>query len=441
MDLVAQIHRTLAAKGLVATPDTQEPAAVPLTNQTLDTPPYGIAEYVSCITPAEQLSNVTVVAALPPKVEVLGIAAGNIAGINLAKIEELASTATPDPESQQELVSSVTQAHVTAFATWFINLLCGLSKNQATLELTKRGYCTDDEAIAFLANLKPPVLPQTEFEHRITAEFNQMVTWVNADMEAEAIRAGNQDSFAHKALAQWRITRTQGRQLYKALRATLSAAKRWPQPVGGTFAQQAEAMADAKIEQHQDPAKGQAQKQLKMDSAANQHGSWVQIARRTGRDLAQNGPISVDDITEAMSRQYKVAPGEGDKAHNWKGSIFTTSEWVAVGQIASRLPEAHGRPVTLWALKTWLEANTLNGRGDATSAFNMVKIYNDFKRAHPGMALERCNWYIGEERLATDIRDSIVSGSNKLYGIPVAFMPGAVGAALLPPDYAAQRKV
>ena len=414
MDLVAQIHRTLEAKGLVATPDKQEPAAVPMIH----------AAVTPAILSAQDFLPMS--ASIPDEA---------------AQVSDVTPVAPAEPVSQQETVSSVTQAHVAEFATWFINLLHGLSKDQATTELTKRGYCTNDVAVAFVERLKPPQTPRTVFEHRVTAEFNQMVTWVNADMEAEAIKAGNQDSFAHKAAAQWRVTRDQGRQLYKALRATLADAERWPQPVGGTFAQQAEAMADAKIAQRQNPEKGQAQKQLKMDSAANQHGSWVQIGRRTARDLAQNGPVSVDDVTEAMSRQYKVAPGEGDKAHNWKGSIFTTAEWVAVGHIASRLPEAHGRPVTLWALKTWLDAHTLNGRGDATSAFNMVKIYNEFKRAHPGMTLERCNWYIGEERLATDIRDSIVSGSNKLYGIPVAFMPGAVGAALLPPDYAAQRKV
>lgn len=420
VDLVAQINRTLESKGLVATPDKQEPASVPVIPSV----------YPIC---SDGPSDIVTQASADPA----GVGAANAEVIE----HEALPTVTHTPESQQEPVSSVTQAHVTAFATWFMDLLRGLPKDQAIMELTNRGYCTYDAAVSFLENLKPTVIPQTEFAHRVTAEFDQMVTWVNADMETEAIKAGNQDSFAHKAAVLWRVTRTQGRQLYKALRATLSASKRWPQPVGGTFAQQAEALADDKIERRQDPAKGLARKQLKMDSAANRHGAWVQIARRIGRDLAKNGPISVDDITEAMNRQYKVAPGEGDKAHNWKGSIFTTSEWVAVGQIASRLPEAHARTVTLWALKTWLEANTLNGRGDAASAFNMYKIYNDFRRAHPGMAMERCNWYVGEERLATDIRDTIVNGGHKLYNIPVAFMPGAVGAALLAPNYAMQLKV
>ena len=88
----------------------------------------------------------------------------------------------------------------------------------------------------------------------------------------------------------------------------------------------------------------------------------------------------------------------------------------------------------LWALKTWLNQNTLNG--SASSAYNLAKIFSDFKRAHPGMKLDHCNWYLGDEQMSTDVRNSIVSAGMKLYEIPVAFMAGGVGAVLLAPDYA-----
>jgi hypothetical protein len=45
-----------------------------------------------------------------------------------------------------------------------------------------------------------------------------------------------------------------------------------------------------------------------------------------------------------------------------------------------------------------------------------------------------CNWIIGEERVAAEILANIVAEDNKLYGIPVTFQRGAVGAMLVPPS-------
>ena len=184
-----------------------------------------------------------------------------------------------------------------------------------------------------------------------------------------------------------------------------------------------------------DPAKGTAEKQLKMDLTADKHAAILQIARRIGRELGVNGPITIDDVTEKMSEQYNVLPVKG-KRHTWKGSVFTKSEWVYIGEVPSRQPTAHSRPVGLWALKSWLQNNTLNGRDTHVSSYVMSRLFRDFTHQHPQLKanLKDCNWYIGDERLAGEIRASITEGDNSLYAIPVSFVPGAIGALILPPN-------
>lgn len=263
---------------------------------------------------------------------------------------------------------------------------------------------------------------------------------VLATMESEALASNNQDFFAAAARSRWNTKRDDGRKLFKALKERLTKQGRWTHATQSKFAAQAESIADAKVEKKTENAdKGVGQKQLGMDSAVNAHGSYVQIARRIAVELAKHGPITIDDVTTAMARDHKVATGEAGegRSHTWKGSVFASSEWIAVGHMASRIPEAHARPVIQWALKEWLEKNTLNGRGgDVVSAFNLERIFKDFKRVHPGMDMKTCNWYIGEEKLAADIRQSIVMAGLKLYEVPVSLMAGSVGATLLPPNYA-----
>jgi hypothetical protein len=250
-------------------------------------------------------------------------------------------------------------------------------------------------------------------------------------MEDVAISAHNQEEFVVHARNLWRIIREHGRMVYKALRVTLVETGRWPGSVGGTFAQQVEAWVDEKIARQENPQKGEALKQLNKDRAANKHGAWVQIARRIARDLAQHGPITIDDVTSSMKHDYKVAAGEGDSAHNWKGSVFATSEWVAVGHVPSRVPKAHGRKIILWALKSWHESHTLNGRGDVVSSFNLTQIYNDFKHKYGNDSLKRCRWCIGTDTLSDDIKNTIgINHANTLYEIPVSLLPNTVGAIL-----------
>lgn len=304
----------------------------------------------------------------------------------------------------------------------------------------------DDEIVGYLSAKVVNMTPtQLQFmltvigrEQQVPPElYDAVVANVHQFLLDQALACKNQDAFAlmlKPRLSASGLTRDQMRNIFKAARKTLADRGLWKTEIGGAFQQQAEALSDARVEKAENPERGEALKQLKMDNAANAKAPMVQIARRIARELAAHGPISIDDVTLAMARDMKVATGEGDGAHNWKGKVFAGAEWIAVGSVASRIPEAHKRPVKLWALKTWLNQNTLNG--SASSAYNLAKIFSDFKRAHPGMKLDHCNWYLGDEQMSTDVRNSIVSAGMKLYEIPVAFMAGGVGAVLLAPDYA-----
>jgi hypothetical protein len=89
----------------------------------------------------------------------------------------------------------------------------------------------------------------------------------------------------------------------------------------------------------------------------------------------------------------------------------------------------------MWALKTWLQDNTLNGKETHISSFVISRLYSDFKRVNANkLELKDCNCYLGEERIAGEIRETISKSGNRLYEIPVSWIPGAVGALILPPQ-------
>ena len=188
------------------------------------------------------------------------------------------------------------------------------------------------------------------------------------------------------------------------------------------------------IAKEMDPDKGKAQGQRKIDLAGDNKQMLVQVARRIARDLAKNGPITIDDVTEEMGKQYNVLPLKDGKRHAWKGSVFNKSEWVYVGSVPSRQSSANARPVGMWALKTWLKENTLNGKNTLVSSFIMSKLYKDFKHLHPKQDMSKCNCYLGEECLSEEIRDTIVKSDNKFYEVPVSWIPGSVGAMIVPPN-------
>ena len=82
------------------------------------------------------------------------------------------------------------------------------------------------------------------------------------------------------------------------------------------------------IKKEMNPTKGKAEAQHKIDLAGDKNSGLVQIARRIGRELAANGPITIDEITAKMAESYNVLPAPGKKRQSWKGSVFTRSEWA-----------------------------------------------------------------------------------------------------------------
>jgi succinate dehydrogenase / fumarate reductase cytochrome b subunit len=81
------------------------------------------------------------------------------------------------------------------------------------------------------------------------------------------------------------------------------------------------------------------------------HGLRVILLDFWPKFLEYQKEITIDDVTAEMAKTYNVLPSKDKKAQSWKGSVFTKSEWVYVGDQPSRQKSAHARPVGLWALK------------------------------------------------------------------------------------------
>jgi len=182
--------------------------------------------------------------------------------------------------------------------------------------------------------------------------------------------------------------------------------------------------------------------QIGQDLAAANNEAMLRAAQKIATQLSVDGVVTVDDVTRAMADQnYNVLPkARSKKRHNWKGKIFTLSKWVKVGDVPATLQSSHGRPIGQWVTKAWIRVNSLNGRVSTASGYALIRLYKDFERLHkPAIAsgtikLEDCNWFIGDERVDSSIRKDIQADGNKMYGVPVSFIPGAIGAVLMPPD-------
>jgi hypothetical protein len=202
-----------------------------------------------------------------------------------------------------------------------------------------------------------------------------------------------------------------------------------------TFNTQVTERRDKDMAAKRTPGAGMAAGSAGRDHAALKHSAKLTIARRIARELAANGPISIDDVTERMVKDSYESDADVDtKARRfWKGKVFATSEWVPVDTVPSRRVSHHGRPITLWALKSWVKEGVNGLEYPKISAFHLVKIMADFQRANKDIPLQRCNWYIGMAKLAPEVLDSIKRGKYTMYQAPVQLIPGAVGAMLLPP--------
>jgi len=64
-------------------------------------------------------------------------------------------------------------------------------------------------------------------------------------------------------------------------------------------------------------------------------------------------------------------------------------------------------------------------------------VHARFQQCNPTIKTDDCNFYIGDEGIPFDLRTEIMGARSHLHGIPVSFIPGAVGVVLLPPHYRA----
>ena len=180
-------------------------------------------------------------------------------------------------------------------------------------------------------------------------------------------------------------------------------------------------------------AAGIANKQLKMNTSADNNECKLHVARRIAADIAANGPVTIDDVMEKMFIQYPdVAPKKGrtDRSNAWKGSVFTGRDWVCVGTTPTRTASSNARPVNRWALKSWLSTHSMNGSRSNISSFVLSSVYKDFTSAFPGLQPTDMQWYIGTCALSDDIKSMIERASKFLYGAEVNFVPG-VGCVLV----------
>lgn len=151
----------------------------------------------------------------------------------------------------------------------------------------------------------------------------------------------------------------------------------------------------------------------------------LEAAKAIAVELGRIAPITVDNVTKRLIEAgYPMS-----RRNTWKGGIFKSKEWVCIGSVPSTMKTSHGRPVRMWALKSWLANNKLNGMRLAASAFDLVGIYHEFRHTYD-ITTGQYKWLIGKSQLSNAMQDTIKQGDGKLFGIPVEYVDTAVGAVL-----------
>lgn len=202
------------------------------------------------------------------------------------------------------------------------------------------------------------------------------------------------------------------------------------------FEQQVTDLRKQRMAEQRDETKAKAGRDVGRDRAALKHANKLQIARRIARELGANGPICIDDVTDRMVELGYESDADVDTKQRrfWKGKVFTTKEWVAVDSVPSRRTSHHARPVTLWALKSWIEQGVDGEEFPKVSSFHVIKIRSNFARANPHVDMLNCKWFIGMDKLSPNLLETMKADKYKLYGTPVQLIPGAVGAILQAPN-------
>lgn len=198
-----------------------------------------------------------------------------------------------------------------------------------------------------------------------------------------------------------------------------------------TLNSQVEANRAQEIKEKLNPEAGKAAGNFNQDLAADNKSAVLKVAQKIALDMGEKGPITIDDVTEEMAKRYNVAPSKGKRVHQWKGSVFNGAEWIYIQSIPSRITCAHARPIGLWARKSWLGKNSMNGKDSSISAFVVSRVYKDYVHrvgniSEPG----KLQWVIGLDAIHVEIMDAIKRDNMQLYGIPVKLIAGSVGAVL-----------
>lgn len=76
-------------------------------------------------------------------------------------------------------------------------------------------------------------------------------------------------------------------------------------------------------------------------------------------------------------------------------------------------------------------------RRKLNTPFDLDVLVNRFTAQHPQMDLSRCNIYVGDQH--TEAQEQAVAAGMEFRGIPISFIPGAVGVVVMPPDYAREQ--
>lgn len=204
------------------------------------------------------------------------------------------------------------------------------------------------------------------------------------------------------------------------------------------------AAADKARERMEDDMAAAAARQSGIAAGAATHGNVVAAAQAVARKLGQFGAVTIDDVVREMERiGWTNLRGEhGGKAKNWKGSVFSDSEWACIGSIASRDVTAKGRHVRQWATKEWLRKHPVNGTNSDASAFSLWKIYQEASHSYP--AGTELAFILGSDMVDSSF-ENLVSGQNiryrpdgtvvgqnmSLYGCRVYVVKG-IGATMVP---------
>ena len=253
---------------------------------------------------------------------------------------------------------------------------------------------------------------------------------ISASVKKAALASTGMDSFVQRMQDSWEMRRDEARRLYSDIRVLSVALGVWPEKAreNKKIVNGIKRYLAAQEARRQEAAAATAKMQEGKSLAVATKFELLMAARRIARDIAVNGPITSDDVTQAMQAQgYDVNPGT--KKNNWKGSIFDGAEWVKIGTTKSRFLAAHGRQISMWALKSWLEKNPLNG--NPKSSFDVGKMFREFRRKNPGADISKCLWHIGSMDLSPDIHNMVASAGDSLFGMKVVYINNGFGACIV----------